>query len=91
MNLLTEKEYDSIRRALDQGREITIYREMRDYRIIVETLPAPEVWHVPMLIRVQQWRRRDAEGHWLGHMYTTQNFPGVEEMRRILKTEEVLI
>ena len=88
MNLLTEKEYDAIQKALDQKREITIYREMGSYRIIVETHFAPDVWQIPMLIRVQQWRRRDENGIWLEHMYSTQNFSGVEQMRRILKTEE---
>ena len=88
MNLLTVKEYDAIQKALDQKREITIYRDLGSYRIIVETYPAPEVWQVPMLIRVQQWRRRDESGIWLEHMYSTQNFSSVEQMRRILKTEE---
>lgn len=91
MNLLTDKEYDAIQRALDQKREITILRELGSYRIVVEVLPASDVWAVPMLIRVQQWRRRDESGLWLEHLFTTQNFPDVETMRRILRTERRLL
>lgn len=91
MNLLTEKEYDAIQKALDQRREITILRELGSYRIVADVLPAPDVWPVPMLIRVQQWRRRDENGLWLEHMFTTQNFPDVEVMRRILQTEGGLL
>ena len=91
MNLLTEKEYDAIQKALDRRHEITILRELGSYRIVVDVLPAPEVWPVPVLIRVQQWRRRDETGLWLDHMFTTQNFPDVETMRKILQTEGGLL
>ena len=90
MNLLTDKEYDAIQRALDQKQGITILRELGSYRIVVDVLPATDVWPVPMLIRVQQWRRRDESGLWLEHLFTTQNFPDVETMRRILETERRL-
>ena len=91
MNILTDTEYDAIQRALDQKQKITILRQLGSYRIVVDVLPAPDVWPVPMLIRVQQWRRKDESGLWLEHMFTTQNFPDVVTMKKILGTEGRLL
>lgn len=91
MNILTDTEYDAIQRALDQKQKITILRQLGSYRIVVDVLPAQDVWPVPMLIRVQQWRRKDESGLWLEHMFTTQNFPDVVTMKKILGTEGRLL
>lgn len=76
--LLSEKDIDTVRRALRSCREITVERSMGDKRIRVHTCPAAPVWGVPYLVRLEQWD---------GAVYSSQYFPSIEELRRSFDKE----
>lgn len=71
--LLSEKDIDTVRRALRSCREITVERSMGDKRIRVHTCPAAPVWGVPYLVRLEQWD---------GAVYSSQYFYSVEDMEK---------
>lgn len=57
------------------GQEISLTRTLGNLTITARTARAAPVWDVPMLIRLEQVR---------GHVYSTQYFESVEEMRRYI-------
>lgn len=71
ISLLSSKDLNQLRQALEDRREISLTRTLGDVSVRACTSPAPAVWGCDMLVRLE---RRE------GGVYSSQYFRSVEEM-----------
>ena len=74
-NLLIEKDFDKLSRAMVSGQEISLTRTLGALTVTVSTTRALPVWECDMLVRLERTH---------GHVYSSQYFCSVEEMMRYI-------
>ena len=74
-NLLSPNDLEQLSRAMASGRKISLTRTLNDFTITASTTRAVPVWACEMLVRLEQTH---------GHVYSSQYFCSVEEMKNHL-------
>lgn len=74
-NLLTEKDFEQLSRAMASGQEISLTRTLGALIVTASTARALPVWECDMLVRLERS---------CGCVYSSQYFCSVEEMARYI-------
>ena len=75
VNLLSPNDLEQLSRAMASGREISLTRTLGNFTVTASTTRALPVWKCDMLVRLERTQ---------GHVYSSQYFRSVEEMKNYL-------